>query len=205
MNREDVLKILRNELKYSENSLRTLISFHEDLLNYNNKYNLISKTTEKDAWQRHILDSAQLVKYIEFKKSGSLSDLGTGGGFPGIVLAIFNENINFHVKLYEKSKVKCIFLKNLVKKLNIKAQILEGSYIEHEINSNYIICRAFKKLPQILKISREIAKRPHKLIILKGKNAQDEINKAIMISKFEYKLEKSITDKESKIVLLNVK
>tara|TARA_B100001093_G_scaffold483104_1_gene515317 strand:- start:125 stop:742 length:618 start_codon:yes stop_codon:yes gene_type:complete len=205
MNRDEVLKILQKNLKYSDNSLRKIISFHEELLIYNNKYNLISKSTEKDAWQRHILDSAQLVKYIDFKKSGSLSDLGTGGGFPGIVLAIFNENINFHVKLYEKSRVKCIFLKNVVKKLDIKAKILEGSYIEHEINSNYIICRAFKKFPQILKISREIAKKPHRLIILKGKNAQDELNKATMTSKFEYKLENSITDKESKIVLLNVR
>ena len=58
---------------------------------------------------------------------------------------------------------------------------------------------------QILKISREIAKKPHRLIILKGKNAQDELNKATMTSKFEYKLENSITDKESKIVLLNVR
>jgi len=205
MNRDEVLKILQKNLKYSGNSLRKIISFHEELLIYNNKYNLISKSSEKDAWQRHILDSAQLVKYIDFKKSGSLSDLGTGGGFPGIVLAIFNENINFHVKLYEKSIVKCIFLKNVVKKLAIKAQILEGSYIEHEINSNYITCRAFKKFQQILKISREIAKKPHRLIILKGKNAQDELNKATMTSKFEYKLENSITDKESKIVLLNVR
>lgn len=205
MNRDEVLKILQKNLKYSGNSLRKIISFHEELLIYNNKYNLISKSSEKDAWQRHILDSAQLVKYIDFKKSGSLSDLGTGGGFPGIVLAIFNENINFHVKLYEKSIVKCIFLKNVVKKLAIKAQILEGSYIKHEINSNYITCRAFKKFQQILKISREIAKKPHRLIILKGKNAQDELNKATMTSKFEYKLENSITDKESKIVLLNVR
>lgn len=205
MNRDEVLKILQKNLNYSDNSLRKIISFHEELLIYNNKYNLISKSSEKDAWQRHILDSAQLVKYIDFKKSGSLSDLGTGGGFPGIVLAIFNENINFHVKLYEKSRVKCIFLKNVVKKLAIKAQILEGSYIEHEINSNYITCRAFKKFQQILKISREIAKKPHRLIILKGKNAQDELNKATMTSKFEYKLENSITDKESKIVLLNVR
>ena len=94
MNRDEVLKILQKNLKYSGNSLRKIISFHEELLIYNNKYNLISKSSEKDAWQRHILDSAQLVKYIDFKKSGSLSDLGTGGGFPGIVLAIFNEKIN---------------------------------------------------------------------------------------------------------------
>ena len=59
--------------------------------------------------ERHILDSAQLVKFIDFK-SGSLADLGTGAGFPGVVIAIFNENKDFHVKLYEKSPVKRNFL-----------------------------------------------------------------------------------------------
>ena len=73
-------------------------------------YNLISKSTESSIWFRHILDSAQLIKHINMKNSTHLSDFGSGGGFPGIILAIYNKNPDFHVKLYEKSAVKREFL-----------------------------------------------------------------------------------------------
>ena len=86
----------------------------------NKKHNFISKSTEVDIWHRHILDSAQLVKFIDFSK-GSLSDLGSGAGFPGMVLAIFNENKNFHVKLYDKSPVKRAFLEKISKILSYKS------------------------------------------------------------------------------------
>ena len=204
MTKDEVLLQLKNNLNFRESDIDKLEIFHEELLKYNNKYNLISTSTENDVWGRHILDSAQLVKYIEFKDDLSLSDLGTGAGFPGLVLAIFNRNPRFHVKLYEKSRVKVKFLRAVCEKLNITANIYDGDYKDHNINSNYIVSRAFKKLEEHLRISREIIKVNHKLIILKGKSAEEEIKKLNNKFKYSYSLEKSITSSESRIVIIEV-
>ena len=205
MSEKEVQSILLNDLKFSQDAIYKLDTFCNEVLDYNKKFNLISKSTEKNIWNRHILDSAQLVKFIEFKDNLSLSDLGTGAGFPGLVLAVFNRNPRFHVKLYEKSRVKIKFLKSLCEKLNIFAHIFDGDYQEHNIDSNYIVSRAFKKLEEHLRISREIIKVNHKLIILKGKNAEEEIKKLNNNFKYSYTLENSITSKESKIVIVNFK
>ena len=111
MKADKIKDILVKKLKFTHKDIEKLNKFHDELLKYNKKYNLISKSTENEIWSRHILDSAQIVNFIDFKQSHSLSDLGTGAGFPGIVLSIFNKNNKFHVKLYEKSKVKCNFKK----------------------------------------------------------------------------------------------
>ena len=204
MNKEEVQSELLNKLKFSLDDLDKLSVFHDELLKFNKKYNLISKSTEGHIWDRHILDSAQIVKYIEFQDNLSLSDLGSGAGFPGIVLAIFNKNAKFHVKLYEKSNIKADFLETLKNKLDLNCDIF-GRYQDSEIASEYVVSRAFKKLDEILRISREIIRVNHKLIILKGKSAENEINKLQQPIDFVYRLEKSMTDIESKILLVEIK
>ena len=198
----EVIKILQEELKFTDQSIDKLKMLETELLNANKKHNFIAKSTEDFIWSRHILDSAQLVKYINFKQ-GSLSDLGSGAGFPGLVLAIYNQNFNFHVKLYEKSPVKRDFLNEMMDKLKINA-VSYPNVFDGNIESEYIVSRAFKKLDKIIQVSREMIKRPHKLIILKGQNAQEEANKAFKSQKYSYKLEESMTDKKSKIIIAEV-
>ena len=198
----EVIKILQEELKFTDQSIDKLKMLETELLNANKKHNFIAKSTEDSIWSRHILDSAQLVKYINFKQ-GSLSDLGSGAGFPGLVLAIYNQNFNFHVKLYEKSPVKRDFLDEMIDKLKIKAELYPNVF-DGIIESEYIVSRAFKKLDKIIQVSREMIKKPHKLIILKGQNAQEEANKAFKSQKYSYKLEESMTDKKSKIIIAEV-
>ena len=72
-----------------------------------------------------------------------------------------------------------------------------------KIDSNYIVCRAFRKLPHILNISRENCIKKHKIIVMKGKNAQEEINSTSQMKNYKYRLENSITDNDSKIIILN--
>ena len=205
MNESEVKDYLSIKLKFSDVALQKLQILENELLLFNKKYNLISKSTESIVWHRHILDSAQLVDYINFEDGKSLSDLGSGAGFPGIVIAIFNDNPKFHVKLFEKSNIKANFLEKIAKITKSKLEVYRGSYINHNIDSDYILARAFKKLPEILRISRETVKIPHRLIVMKGKNAQTEINNALKIKLFEYKLVQSITDTESKIILVDDK
>jgi len=200
-----VTQILKNDLGFSNSSIEKIKKFNNHLLEYNKSYNLISKNTEKNIWHRHILDSAQIIKFIDFSKSSKLVDFGSGAGFPGVILALYDRISSFHVKLYEKSSVKRDFLKKLKIYLDIKNITVENNVYEKEIIADVIVCRAFKKLEEILSISREIVKKPHKLIILKGKNAQSEINKVSLGSNYSYKLEKSITDYDSKIIIVDAR
>ena len=200
-----VIEILKNKLGFSDFSIKKLKKFHNYLLEYNKRYNLISKNTEKSIWFRHILDSAQIIKFIDASKDQNIVDFGSGAGFPGLIIAFYNENKGFHVKLYEKSPVKRAFLINIKEKLDIRNLDIDNDVYGEEILADIIVCRAFKKLEEILKISRETVKKPHKLIILKGKNAQSEINNVSLGSNYSYKLENSITDHDSKIIIVDVK
>ena len=199
--------ILAKDLNFNSKKLELIESYVQEVLNYNQKYNLISKNSEKEIWNRHVLDSAQLVKHIDHKNFNSLADLGTGAGFPGIILAIFySDIITFHVKLYEKSNVKVNFIKSIIQKLKLKnTHIYENDYQYHILDTDYIVCRAFKKLSEILRISRETSKKSHKLIVMLGKSAQEELNNTSKGLIYEYKLVSSITASDSKIIIIDAK
>ena len=199
----EVISILQKQLNFTSKSIAALKIFVDALIIVNKKHNFISKSTEADIWHRHVLDSAQLVKFIDFSR-GSLSDLGSGAGFPGLVLAIFNSNQDFHVKLYEKSPVKRAFLKQIINKLSINVDV-KGNIYEEIVDSDYIVSRAFKKLEVLIQVSREIVKKSHKIIVLKGQNAQEDLKKAFKREKYDYKLKDSITNKGSKIIIVDIK
>ena len=203
MQDKEVISILQNQLSYTAKNISDIKIFIDELLKANKRHNFISRSTENLIWHRHILDSAQLVKFIDFSK-GSLSDLGSGAGFPGLILALFNKNQDFHVKLFEKSPVKRAFLRDLSNRLSLKIEI-HGNVYENYIDTDYIVSRAFKKLEAVIQVSREIAKKSHKLIILKGQNAQEELKKAFNKEKYDYKLENSITSEDSKIIIVDFK
>ena len=202
MQQLEVINILKKSLNFSDHSIEKLKKFTNLVLKENQNYNLIAKSTENQIWHRHVLDSAQLVKFIDFNLN-SLAALGTGAGFPGLVVQIFNKNKAFHVKLYEKSPVKRRFLMGVIEELSLNAEVL-GDVRDEVIDSDIIICRAFKKLDKIIQVSREIAKKPHKLMILKGQNAQKEIKNSFKTKKYPYKLESSMTNKDSKIILMEI-
>ena len=203
MQDHEVINILQKQLNFSTKAISDIKIFINELLRANTKHNFISKSTENIIWHRHILDSAQLVKFIDFSK-GSLSDLGSGAGFPGLILALFNTNKDFHVKLFEKSPVKRAFLNQISEKLSINVEIF-GNVYEESVDTDYIVSRAFKKLGPIIQVSREIAKKSHKLIILKGQNAQQDLKKAFNKEKYDYKLENSLTNEDSKIIIVDFK
>tara|TARA_B100001248_G_scaffold142297_1_gene106843 strand:+ start:335 stop:952 length:618 start_codon:yes stop_codon:yes gene_type:complete len=202
MQQLEVISILKKDLNFNERSIEKLKKFVELVLKENKNYNLIAKSTESSIWDRHILDSAQLVKFIDFKLA-SLADLGSGAGFPGLVIEIFNKNKDFHVKLYEKSPVKKQFLSKVIKELDLRAEVY-GDVRDEVLDADIVVCRAFKKFERVIQVSREIAKRPHKLMILKGQNAQEEINKTLKTKKYSYKLVNSMTNDRSKIILMQI-
>ena len=108
------------------------------------------------------------------------------------------------MKLFEKSPVKRAFLQEISNILSIKVEI-KGNIYEENVESDYIVSRAFKKLEVIIQVSREIVKKPHKIIVLKGQNAHEDLKKAFKRKKYDYKFEDSMTNKDSKIIIVNIK
>ena len=197
-------KLILKKLGFSDKCIQKIEIYRENLIKYNSKYNLISKNTEKEIWSRHILDSAQLVSFLDASEATDIADFGSGAGFPGLILAFYYNKNNFHVKLYEKSSIKRQFLQRIADEFSLNVSIM-GNIYEEIIDSKIIVCRAFKKLDEVIRISREKIKKPHKLLILKGKNAQNEINKVSLDKNYRYRLEESITDNDSKIIIINAK
>ena len=106
------------------------------------------------------------------------------------------------MKLYEKSAVKCQFLRYVIKKLKLAAEVIDGDIFSKKIDSGYIVARAFKKIDKMIQVSREIAKKPNKMIILKGKSAQEEIKKVSKFTHIKYSLVNSVTRSDSKIIIV---
>ena len=203
MDDRSIISYLETKLNFSKDSINKIRIYLNEVLKVNKSYNLIGKSTEAYIWHRHVLDSAQIVNLIEFSDNKSLSDLGSGAGFPGLILAIYNRNPKFHVKLYEKSPIKCNFLRNMINHLKINAKVYEGDFANFDLKSDYFIARAFKKIDVIIQISREIEQKSHKFIILKGKNAQEELKNSSKAKKIKYRLVNSVTDKDSKIIIID--
>ena len=197
----ETLNIIKSRNLLDESSLNIMSKYVSLILKENKNYNIISKGTESIIWRRHVLDSLQIAKFINFDQSSTLHDLGSGGGFPGICLSIYNKNPRFHVKMYEKSIVKSNFLKKVIKKLNLNAEVINKDVFKIKIVNGYVVARAFKKIDKILQISRENCQKIEKFIILKGKNAQAEAQKAFKGSNIRYSLKNSITEEDSKILI----
>ena len=122
MIKAEVINYLEKKLNFSEESIKKLVIYENLLLDYNKRYNLIAKSTETHLWERHILDSAQIVEHLP-ASTKEISDLGSGAGLPGVILSIYDLNNTFHVKLYEKSKVKRQFLKKVLNELDLNFEV----------------------------------------------------------------------------------
>ena len=147
-------KKIEDLLQVSRETINSLIFYENILCKYNKNMNLIAKSTENQIKIRHIIDSAQVIDFID-KKIKICADLGTGAGFPGIVLAIIMKEWK-HVPrfdLYEKSPKKCQFLLKVVKKLNLNVKILEKNVIEQKnLYADTVVARAFKPVPAVFEI-----------------------------------------------------
>ena len=168
----------------------------------NNKINLISKSTESQIRKRHIVDCAQTIEFID-EKYDICTDIGSGSGLPGIVLAIIMKikkpNMKFH--LYEKSFRKCEFLIEVKEKLDLNAEVFQKDiFKEKNIETDLIIARAFKPLPIILDLAKKNFKKFRSLIIFLGKNKKNVLEKTLTNWSFDYKEKTSITSSESKII-----
>jgi 16S rRNA (guanine527-N7)-methyltransferase len=190
---------IKNFLQLTSNQEKSLEEFVTILLNRNQNFNFIGKSTIDDVWHRHILDCAQLMKYIP-NVNLMFGDFGSGAGLPGIILSILGLK---EIHLIEKSFRKSEFLRE-AKSLSNQRIFVQNSKLEEIANLQFdcIVSRALAPLPKLLEHSVKFLKNEGFCLFLKGKNLQSEINDSKKQFVFEYELFPSITSKESNIIHL---
>jgi len=173
----------------------------------NEEINIISKETAKNEIirERHIVDSAQIIEFIDLN-SNIITDVGSGGGMPGIVISIMikNQKNSAKVHLYEKSHHKSSFLRKVSKDLKLNTEVMQENIFEAQnLQSGTIMARAFKPLPIILDLVYKNFSSYKNLIVFMGKNGEKVLEETLINWDFDFEKKKSITSEDS--FLLNIK
>jgi 16S rRNA (guanine527-N7)-methyltransferase len=173
------------------------------LIEWNVRINLISEASLEHIWIRHFLDCAQLVPLIP-KNEVSIADVGSGAGFPGLVLGILGVK---NITLIERDTRKAAFLRTALVKLGIKAEILnlDSTAVPNQ-SFDVLTARALAELGELLEITEKIRKPSTVCLFLKGKNLDAEIANAQKSWDMEIRRMKSLTDADGTIVrVTNIK
>jgi len=173
----------------------------------NDEINIISKETAKNELirERHIVDSAQTIEFIDLN-SNIITDIGSGGGMPGIIISIMikNQKNSTKVHLYEKSHHKSSFLRKVSRDLKLNTEVKQENIFEAQnLESGTIIARAFKPLPIILDLVYKNFSSYNNLIVFMGKNGEKVLEETLINWDFDFEKKKSITSEDS--FLLNIK
>ena len=189
-------------LNVSRETFPELEEFRSLILKKNKEINLISYKTEEISRERHIVDSAQIIDFID-KNDKYCTDIGSGSGLPGIVLAIImkhkKSDMEFH--LYEKSFHKSNFLREVSKKFNLNTKIFQKNIFEEKnLTTDIIVARAFKPLPVVLNLVNENFKKYKSIILYLGKNGKQILMDSLSNWQFEYKEKKSLTSEDSILI-----
>ena len=196
-----------NSLNVSRETFFDFEIFISMIKKKNKEINIISQETSKKEVirERHIIDSAQIIDFIDLN-SNSTTDLGTGGGMPGIIIAIILKNMkkNMKVNLYEKSHHKSAFLREVSRKLKLKTEIFqENIFDQKKLETGTIMSRAFKPMPVVLDLVCENFTSYKNLIFFMGKNGKKVFENSLNDWDLEYIEKKSLTNEDS--FLLNIK
>ena len=206
---EELLKKypLLKDQNVSRETITEFESFITMLQKRNEEINIISKETAKNELirERHIVDSAQIIDFVDLNNN-TTSDLGTGGGFPGIIVSIMIKNMkkDTKLKLYEKSQRKSSFLREVSRKLNLDIEVIQKDIFEtRELKTGTIMARAFKPLPLVLDLVYKNFTSYKNLIIFMGKSGNKILEETLKNWELDYEKKKSITNDDS--FLLNIK
>ena len=196
-----------SNLNVSRETCVDLEAFISMIQEKNKKINIISKkNVEKNTIrERHIIDSAQIIDFVDLN-SNTTSDLGSGGGMPGLIVAIIMKKLkqSMKIELYEKSHHKCVFLAEVSKKLKLNTEIIKKDIFEiKNIETGSVMTRAFKPMPIILNLINDNFKKYKNLIMFMGNSGQKILSENLKVWNLEFEIRKSLTSDES--FLLNIK
>ena len=206
---QEILKLYSklNDLNVPRETFLDFENYISMIIEKNEKINIISQNTssKKSIIQRHILDSAQIIDFVDFN-CNTTTDLGSGAGLPGIVVAIILKNMknDMDVHLYEKSYHKSRFLKEVTEKLNLNTKVFQKNVFEiKNLETGTVMSRAFKPMPVVLDLVYENFSKYKNLIFFMGKSGKKIFEKSKDDWSLEYIEKKSLTNDES--FLLNIK
>ncbi len=196
-----------NHLNVSRETFLDFENYISMILDKNKKINIISENTasKKSIIERHIIDSAQIIDFVDLN-SNTTTDIGSGGGMPGIIVAIILKNMknNMHVHLYEKSYHKSHFLREVSKKLNLNTKVFKKNIFEiKNLETGTIMSRAFKPMPVVLDLVYENFSKYKNLIFFMGKSGKKILESSKKNWKLDYIEKKSLTSEDS--FLINIK
>ena len=187
----------------SRETITSLKKYENLLIKANKNLNLIGNSTINTIWERHFLDSAQVIDFID-KNDKSMLDLGSGAGFPGLVIAILakDRKIPLKIKLLEKSPKKIKFLKEIIKELNLNVETINQDILKNNIKliEDVFIARAFKPLEVILKLIHNNGQNWKKIFVFLGKTGRQELLRASKNWNIEYKERVSVTSSDSLVM-----
>ena len=192
--------------RVSRETITSLKKYEDVLIKANKTLNLVGNSTIKDIWIRHFLDSVQVIDFID-KNDKTLIDIGSGAGFPGLVLAIAakDRKIPLKIKLIEKSPKKVKFLKNVINELHLNVEALpQNIFVEPlKFSEDIFVARAFKPLKIILELIHSKVENWKKIFIFLGKTGKSELLQASKIWDIEYKQRVSVTNNDSIVIEIN--
>jgi 16S rRNA (guanine527-N7)-methyltransferase len=186
------------EKSVSCETIKKLKLYEQLLKKWQKAINLVGKNTVEDAWNRHILDSLQVIKYLPKNENLSIVDLGSGAGFPPLVISMSGYN---NVSAIESDERKCFFMQEVAKQTNTKINIINERIEKVEkMQADVITSRALAKIDELLIFSKDLSNEDTIYLFLKGKTAQKEVEKARESFDFEAETFKSLTSSEANII-----
>ena len=193
-------------IRVSRETIISLKKYEKLIIDANNGYNLIGKSTLNYIWTRHFLDCSQVIDFID-KNDKTLVDIGSGAGFPGLVLAILakDRKINLKIRLIEKSKQKTFFLKQVISDLALDVDVENQNILSRpcKLNADLITARAFKPFGIVLQFLNEKAENWKKIFLFMGKTGKNNLLQASKGWNIEYKQRMSITSSDSIVIEIN--
>ena len=162
----EYIDILKSTYNVSSEAIDKLHQYHDLVLEWNS-YDLITIETESTIWKSHILDSAQLIKCFP-TNSCRILDIGSGGGFPGLILSILT---NHEVHLVERDSNKCAFLNLVINNLNLNAKLHKGNLENMSFKRfDYITARRFQPVSRLLLLSENQHHKDLRFLLLRKNN-----------------------------------
>ena len=190
------------EFNVSRETLNSFCEYESLLTKWNEKINLVSKNSLVDIWDRHFLDSGQIINHVD--ASGKIwVDVGAGAGFPGLVVALLlkDRKIDCDFTLVEKNKKKVFFLNEVIRNLKLKVKVVNSSIgcIE-PLNADILTARAFSELKDLIQIAHHHRKEGGICLFLKGENYRFELDKTLNYWFFDYDVVDSVSNPSGKII-----
>ncbi len=192
------------ELDVSRETLDALKYFEDLVVLWNPAINLISNSSVSDLWSRHIVDSAQLFLFT-LPDEGLWLDVGSGGGFPGIVVSIVAKELapSLRVVLVESDNRKCVFLRTVIRELGLSVKVINDRIENVKLDDVvYLSARALRNLNSLLFIVENNVSRETVCVFPKGRSYKKELVESQKNWKFDFNLIDSNTSEDSKVIVL---